>query len=127
MSIDFEKLTARIFADAREDLDATQSILETGRARQAMLFAHLALEKVLKALVMGAIRSAPPKVHDLKKLAELAGLQPDQGTMDFLGIMNYYGIAGRYLEVPGREIRHAQARSDFDKVKELFEWLTNQP
>lgn len=85
MAIDFERQASSIIADAREDLDAAQSLLDVGKPRHGMFYAHLALEKVLKALVMKATCSAPPQTHDLKRLAKLTGLPFDQLTMEFFG------------------------------------------
>lgn len=127
MTLNYEKLITHIFADAKEDLDVARCLLHEGRIRHGMLLAHLAVEKALKALVMQAIHSAPPKVQELGRLAELAGLQLDQGMVDLLSIMDHYGLAGRYLELPSQEIELAEALSDFDKVNELFEQLTSQP
>jgi len=95
MSVDFEKLTAHIFADAREELDATQSILETGKARQAMLFAHLALEKALEVLVMRVTKETAPKIHNLPELASRTSISFDEEQMKFLAAMNFYQLAGR--------------------------------
>ena len=126
MSIDFESQAVRIFADAKEDMEAAECILELGKPRHAMFFAHLALEKALKALVTRATHSTPPKVHDLRRLAKLAGLRIDQETEEFLGAMNYYQMASRYLEARGHEIQAVTAHRHLQKAKEHFEWLTGQ-
>ncbi len=126
MAIDFEEQASGIIADAREDLDAAQSLLDVGKPRHGMFYAHLALEKVLKALVMKATGVAPPKIHDLKRLAKLVGIGIDRRTEQFLGAMNYYQIASRYLEARGHEIQRSTANYDFRRTKELFECLTSQ-
>jgi len=124
MKINSEEQSVRIIADAREDLDAAQSLLDAGKPRHGMFYAHLALEKVLKVLVMKATGSAPPKIHDLKRLAGLTGFSLDQSAIEFLGIMNYYQVACRYVEARGHEIHASLARRHLQKAKELFEWLT---
>jgi HEPN domain-containing protein len=59
---------------AEEDFAAAQSLLEKGHYRHSLFFAHLALEKMLKALVVLKINDVPPKIHNLIRLSELAGL-----------------------------------------------------
>jgi len=60
---------------AEEDFAAAQSLLEKGHLRHALFFAHLALEKMLKALVTQRTREVPPRIHNLLRLASLAGLE----------------------------------------------------
>jgi len=124
--MDLQEQFVRTIADAREDLDAAQDLLEAGKPRHGMFYAHLAIEKVLKALVVKATGSAPPRIHDLKRLAKLAGLSIDEQTEQFFGAMNYYQIASRYLEARGHEIHASTATRDLRRAKELFECLTSQ-
>ncbi|MBN2209155.1 MAG: HEPN domain-containing protein [Candidatus Coatesbacteria bacterium] len=126
MLIDFENEAVRVLGDAKEDIEAAECLLELDKPRHARFFAHLGLEKALKGLVARATHSTPPKVHDLKRLAKVAGLKMDQETEELLGAMNYYQMASRYLEARGHEIQVVTARRHLQKARELFEWLTGQ-
>lgn len=126
MTLNYEKLIAHIFADAKEDLDLARCLLHEGRIRQGMLLAYFALEKALKALVIEATHSAPPKSIELRKLAELAGLLPDQEMVALLGVMDHYGREGQYPELPRQRTELAEALSSLDQVNRLFEQLTSQ-
>jgi len=61
-----------------EDFAAAQSLLEKGHFRHSLFFAHLALEKMLKAHVTKRIKDIPPRIHNLVRLAEIANLNLDQ-------------------------------------------------
>ncbi len=64
---------------AEEDIAAAGSLLEKGHPRHALFVAHLAVEKMLKALVVKATGDLAPRIHDLVRLAEIAELSlPDE-------------------------------------------------
>lgn len=54
-----------------EDFAAAQSLLEKGHFRHCLFFAHLAIEKMLKAHVTWQTKDVPPRIHNLIRLAEL--------------------------------------------------------
>ena len=49
----------------QEDLAAAKSLLEKGHLRHGLFFAHLALEKLLKAHVTRQTKDIPPRIHNL--------------------------------------------------------------
>ncbi len=57
--------------------DVTRQLLENGRTRHSLFFAHLAFEKVLKALICKHSQDLAPKLHNLSRLSELASLTLD--------------------------------------------------
>jgi len=77
-----------------EDFEAAQSNVREGFPRHGMFFAHLALEKLLKAIVLKATGDIP-KIHDLLRLARLAKLELSEDMAFFFGEMQEYCLAGR--------------------------------
>jgi len=61
-----------------------------------LFFCHLALEKLLKGLVVIHSRKEAPYSHDLAKLAEMAGLEPTEKQLETLRLINSFNISGRY-------------------------------
>ena len=59
---------------SQDDIEAAVVLLEKRKIRQGLFFAHLAVEKALKAHVSKATEAVPPRTHDLLRLAELAGI-----------------------------------------------------
>ena len=108
-----------------EDIAAAGSLLETGHPRHALFFAHLAVEKMLKAHVTKATGDVPPKIHDLLRLAEIAGLSMPDERSRFLAEIQDYCLEGRYAErwpePPSRE----QAESALSETREVLEWLAS--
>jgi HEPN domain-containing protein len=64
--IDISKQIAYWQSGAKEDWDATQDLIKKGRVRHGLFFAHLALEKILKALVCQQTQALAPRTHNLQ-------------------------------------------------------------
>ena len=82
---------------AIDDLESVDYLFEGKKYVQALFFAHLALEKILKALwVKGNVENFPPKTHNLIYLYENSNIELSEEQTDFLQTMNIYQIEGRY-------------------------------
>ena len=99
MSLNVEKHIAYWRDGAEEDFDVAKELFGNGRYRYALFFAHLAVEKMLKAHVAKKMREYPPKIHNLLRLVQLADLSIDKEHMNTLKRLNAYQIEGRYPEV----------------------------
>ena len=71
--IDIEKHVDFWREGAREDWAVALELVNKERTRHGLFFAHLALEKALKALVCQKTRDLAPRTHNLVRLAEFAG------------------------------------------------------
>jgi HEPN domain-containing protein len=109
-----------------EDLAAAESLLEKGHLRHCLFFAHLALEKMLKAHVTQRTKNMPPWIHSLPRLATLAGLKLTGEQMDFLREFGAYQIEGRYPGAEQIEIDHDLACEELRKTREMLAWLSRQ-
>ena len=85
--------------------------------------AHLALEKILKAYVVRATSEVPPRIHNLDKLAEIAGLELSREQRELLREFEAYQIEGRYPDQNQVEIGSQIAERDFERAKGMLEWL----
>ncbi len=90
-----------------------------------MFFAHLALEKLLKAHVCRTIQDLAPHLHTLLRLAERTDLTFSEEQRDFLARFDRYQIEGRYPDVPPPATMEV-ARQELGKAEEMFTWLTRQ-
>ena len=124
--MDMQKQIAYWSTGAEEDFAASQTLLEKGHLRHGMFFAHLALEKILKAHVVKATQNIPPRIHSLTLLAEKSCLVLDSARSDFLKDFNLYQMEGRYPFEDRVWVNSVQARSDMSAAKEMLEWLKAQ-
>ena len=111
---------------SQEDLDAAWSLLEKKHLRHCMFFAHLTLEKAIKAHVTKKTQQVPPRIHNLLRLVEIAEIALDDKRTDFLREFGVYQLEGRYPDSEQIDLNESFVKSELDKVKEMFEWLISQ-
>jgi len=109
---------------AKEDL-AARSLDEKGHRRHALFFAHLAIEKALKAHLAQATGGVPPRTHDLLRLASMAGLCLSDDRRQFLAAMQQYCLEGRYPDVQPDAPLPEDVRSRLRLTEEVFSWLAS--
>ncbi len=80
------------------DLITAKQMLKTSRYVYVIFMCHLAIEKVLKAIVCEETNKVPPKTHDLIYLINLGKTKLSGDLLDFVGIINNAGIVTRYPE-----------------------------
>lgn len=111
---------------SEQDLAAAYSLLRNEHLRHALFFAHLALEKILKAHVTQRTGRVPPPIHNLVRLVELAGLSLDSEQMNLLRDFNVYQIEGRYPGAAEVPLKSDAARRDLEWAEKMVKWLTAQ-
>jgi HEPN domain-containing protein len=90
----------RFWVDASEhDLNTARSMYESKHFDWSLFVAHLALEKLLKALwIKNNESNTPPKIHNLLKLADGAGLSLTEQEKQLLAEANEFQIETRYAQ-----------------------------
>ena len=111
---------------SREDWEVAVKLVNDGKSRHGLFFAHLALEKILKALVCRHTQDVPPKIHNLTRLSELAGLKPDARQVRVLAAMNQFNLEGRYPESYTAQLSPEKAAEYIARAQEVLTWLTQQ-
>ena len=108
---------------ADEDIVTAELLIRERRILHGLFFCHLVVEKAIKALVVKKISDVAPRTHNLIYLSEQAGLEFDDDTQIFLGILMKYQLQGRYPDY--NPILPDQTTIDeyFNKTKELLKWL----
>ena len=110
---------------AAEDLAIADKLVRDDHRRHGLFFAHLALEKLLKAHVCQQTQDLAPYTHSLLRLARLAELRIDENQTRLLDQIGRFNIEGRYPEssaAPSRE----QTSQTMAQVWEMVQWLTDQ-
>jgi len=74
------------------------SLYRSKRYSACLFFGHLVLEKALKILVIKRAHNFAPRIHNLLRLAELAGLTFTKEEEIFLGKVNEFNMEARYPE-----------------------------
>lgn len=111
---------------AGEDIVAAQSLLEKGHLRHSLFFAHLAVEKCLKAIITQQTEKIPPKIHDLVRLAEMGNVTVSKEQKDLLLEFGVYQLEGRYPDSQQLPLNQAFVKKELARAREIFEWLIAQ-
>lgn len=124
MPIDTQKHIEYWRSGANEDWDVAVELVSARRARHGLFFAHLALEKLLKAHVCRTTGDLAPRIHALLRLAERTDLDLSEKQRLFLARFDRYQLEGRYPGPDRDRVDLSSARQDLTKAQELFEWLS---
>jgi HEPN domain-containing protein len=123
--IDVDKHVSFWREGSRDDWSTARILLDSGKVRQSLFFAHLSLEKALKALVTRRTAEVPPRVHDLLRLAQVAMVELTEARAACLKLANRYCLEGRYPESWPVAPSRGQAEAELEKMDEVLQWLLN--
>ncbi len=112
---------------ARYDLETAQAMLDSGRFLYVLFCCQQAVEKMLKALIAQRSSECPPRVHNLLRLAEHAGIEPDPSQTLLMEDLSRFYVQSRYPEeVPA--LSHGLDRQKGEQVlnqtKGVLQWLS---
>ena len=111
---------------ANHDLDVAETLFKSGKYDWCLYIAHLVLEKTLKAFYVKNVGKLPPRIHDLVRLANMAKIEFDEETLEFLDATNTFNISTRY---PDEKLRfykictHEFTKENFQRIKEIYKCL----
>ena len=109
-----------------EDWVVAEELIETERIRHELFFAHLALEKMLKAHVCRETEHLAPKIHNLVRLAKLSKLPFSKPHEIFLSRFDMYQLEGRYPDRLPAPPKKSEAKKELQTAREVRQWLKKQ-
>lgn len=81
---------------AEDDWLVSQHLFKNGDYSYSLFFAHLTIEKTLKAIYVDRINDNPPFTHRLVYLAEKASLDVSENRMRLLETVTDFNLEARY-------------------------------
>ncbi len=129
MEFEVEKTVFYWLEGAEYDFGVADAMFQAGKYPYALFLGHLALEKLLKALVVKNTRSHAPITHSLSLLAEKARLPIPETTLIKLREFMEFHFEARY---PRQEmVFYAKCTKDYtteklNEIKEVYKWLKEQ-
>ena len=111
---------------AEEDIAVAEELIGNKRYRHGLFFAHLALEKILKAHICKKTNELAPRIHNLVRLSEMADLALSEDHLNHLADMNEFNLEGRYPIQYIDTASDQEANAYLSKTKEVLEWLVRQ-
>ena len=111
---------------ANHDLDVSETLFQSGKYDWCLFIAHLILEKILKAFYVKNIGKIPPRIHDLVRMANMAKIEFDEDTLEFMDAVNTFNISTRY---PDEKLQFYKmctrefTEEHFQRIKEIYKCL----
>lgn len=96
VTFDVDKTVKYWIDSATYDLETAKSLLEAKRFPYALFFGHLALEKILKALVVRTTSEHAPYTHSLTLLAKKINIEIPESIIDQLAEYTEFNLETRY-------------------------------
>ncbi len=122
--------TKNWIASAKYDIESARHMFDTRRYIHVIFFCHLAIEKMLKAIVAESQDRHPPYTHDLYELIRLGHLDIPEAHQVVIAKLNQLSIATRYPEDLDQLVKSypKSVAADFLKQsKAVLKWLEHNP
>ena len=126
MIIDVEKTIGYWLESAAYDLETGKTLLRSKRYPYALFFGHLAMEKVLKALVVKQTGDHAPYSHSLVVLAVKTALEIPETMLAQLAEFMEFHTEARYPDAKMdfyEKCTKEFAQEKFKEIKEVYSWL----
>lgn len=110
---------------ATRDWATAEDTFRLGHSDWSLFIAHLAIEKLLKALVIQA-GETPPYTHDLEQLVRLTGIDVSEDQRLLLQTITRFNLETRY---PDERAAFAQTATKvftsewINHCRKVFQWL----
>jgi len=125
-SFDVDKTVSYWLSGAKYDIGVANALLRSRKYPYALFMGHLALEKILKALVVKHTKKHAPFSHSLPYLAEKSGMKfPEHIQIKLRELMEFH-FEGRYPDA--NKAFYRKCTKDFTSqnlrvIKEVFKWI----
>ena len=121
------KIVKNWIATSNYDIQTADAMYRAGRYIYVVFMCHLALEKMLKALLANKHpEEIPPKIHNLINLSQRAGITPPDDLKEFFQRIDNVSIATRYpedLKRLSKEFDRDTAKRILTNTKRMIKWL----
>ena len=124
---DAERMVAYWREHAQYDLDTAESLFSSSRFPYCLFMCHLAVEKMLKSIIVREMQSHAPYTHNLIELASKSGKEFSSEQKSLIAELNEFNLEARYPD--WRRDFYKTATQEFaarylQQTQELFLWLT---
>lgn len=95
-SIDKQRILDYWIESSDKDFKTMLDLYQTKNNSWALFMGHLVIEKLLKALYVNNKGDYPPMIHDLRRICEKAGVEPNETEKVTLDSISRFNINARY-------------------------------
>ena len=124
--MDVQKIKDYWIEEATESLQVTRHLYEKKDYSYSLFFAHLAIEKILKAIYISRKNEHAPYIHNLQRLAELSDIQLSDEQRDALIKITTFNLESRYPDQKRsfrKKCTEEFTKKEIEETEEIFKWL----
>ena len=118
--------TKNWMATSNYDLKTAEAMLKSKRYIYVVFMCHLAIEKMIKAVISTEIKGLPPKSHSLLFLSQKASIQFPDEIQDFIDKIDNVSIVTRYpedLKKISKDFNLNKAKEIYNMTRKTLRWL----
>lgn len=112
--------------EAEESLDVAKHLFEKKDYSYALFFGHLAVEKIIKAVLVKNTNQQVPRSHNLLRLAKEAHIELAEESKHALIRITAFNLESRYPDYK-KEFRKKCTlqftEMELKRIEEVFKWL----
>lgn len=126
LKFDIEKTVNYWLEGADYDMGVAEALYKKKKYPYALFMGHLALEKVLKAVVVKTTHKHAPYTHSLEKLARKLKIDTPKQTQIKLREFMEFHLEARYPDEQKafyKKCSRSYTKGKLQEIKEIFEWL----
>lgn len=124
--MNWEKVKNFWIEESEEALNVADHLFEKGDYSYSLFFGHLSVEKILKAIYVARKKEQAPFIHNLKLLAEDAGIAISPEQADELLRISAFNLESRYPDEKRtfrKKCTYAFTETELIKIKDIYQWL----
>ena len=124
--MDVQKIKDYWIEEATESLQVTRHLYEKKDYSYSLFFAHLAIEKILKAIYISRKNEHAPHIHNLQRLAELSNIQLSDEQRDALIKITTFNLESRYPDEKRsfrKKCTEEFTKKEIEETEVIFKWL----
>lgn len=126
MEMDEQKVIKYWLTTAKQDFETAEILFKNKKYHHSLFFCHIGIEKMLKALVVKATKTAPPLIHDLIRLSEKAEVSLNSKRKNELAEISTFNIETRYDDYKLSFYKKANRQFSLkylNKTRRILQWL----
>ncbi|MBF0101379.1 MAG: HEPN domain-containing protein [Desulfobacterales bacterium] len=124
--MDIQKIKNYWIEEATESFQVTRHLYEKKDYSYSLFFAHLAIEKILKAIYVSRKNEHAPYIHNLHRLAELSDIQLNENQRNSLVKITSFNLESRYPDEKRsfrKKCTEDFTKKEIEEAEEIFKWL----
>lgn len=121
-----DEIVAYWLETAENDYNTMMNLYNSRDYQWSLFIGHLVLEKLLKAICVAKFDAEVPRIHDLLRLSEKAGVDLNDEQKDLMDLVTSFNIASWYPDY--KRSFYNKCTPEFttgriNDIKEMRQWL----